>query len=272
MARSVKITVLVEGGAHPHLIGSKPDSRTRPLVGLSLYVEVDDGTKPHSKTHKILMDVGTTWKRLKHNADWLGVDLDRIDCGFITHWHFDHTGTLPSLLKSMKTRPPFYVPVREPAFTPINAFIELRLPRSFNRVEITGPREILPGVFTTGCLEGYFPLQRGPIHEQALYIPVEGKGLVMLVGCSHPMPQDLIRRAMEESGETKVALLLGGLHFINPTTELQKGEIIEELQTFEIDRVGACHCTGLAGVKQLAGEFGERFVNVELGGVVEVTA
>lgn len=268
MAERVRITILVEGGQHPALKGSWELRHIRPLVGLSLYVEAIQG----SRTYRILMDVGTTWKRLRHNAKTLGVDLGQIDCGVLSHWHFDHTGALPALLRHMKSHPPFYVPVREPSISLLNAFIEKRLPPKFNRVEVGEPREILPGIFSTGCIEASFPLQSHPIHEQALYIPVEGKGLVLLVGCSHPSPQDLARKALELSGESKIALLLGGLHFIAPTTEEQKDEIVRELKKLDITKIAPCHCTGTAGTARLEEEFGKKFLRVALGGVHEIEA
>ena len=203
-------------------------------------------------------------------AKELGKDLQGIDCGFITHWHFDHTGAMPALLKSMVQQPPFYVPVREPSFSLINGFVESRLPSGFNRVEVDEPQEILPDIHSTGCFEGTFPLQRHPVHEQALYMNVEGKGLVLLVGCSHPKPQDIARRAMELSGEERIALMLGGFHFIPPTKEPQREETIRELKGMDIDSVAACHCTGAEGMDRMEREFGDRFLRVELGGVYGV--
>jgi len=83
----VKVTVLTEGTPHPTLKGSSAPGNLRPLVGLSLFVEVQG-----VESCRILMDTGTFWKKLRHNAKALGKDLLSIDCGFITHWHFDHTG------------------------------------------------------------------------------------------------------------------------------------------------------------------------------------
>ena len=266
MVDKVDVTVLVEAGAHPTLEGSSAKGNLRPLVGLALFVEVARGPE----TYRILMDTSSLWKKLKHNAEALGKDLREIDCGFISHWHFDHSGALPALLKHMKDRPPFYVPVREPALSLINGFVERRLPSDFNRVEVSEPREILPGIFSTGCLQGHFPLQRHPVHEHALYMQVEGKGLVLLVGCSHPKPQDLARRAMELSGEGRIALMLGGFHLIKPTKEPEKEEIVKALKGLDIERIGACHCTGDAGMDRLEKEFGERFLRVELGGTYQV--
>jgi len=264
----VDVTVLVEGGEKPGLKGSSASGDRRILVGLSLFVEArgPDGTC------RVLMDTGTSWARLRHNAAALGKDLDAIDCGVITHWHFDHSGALPALVRGMKRSVPFYVPVREPRLSPINGFVEFRLPGSFNRVEVREPREILPGIRSTGCLERAFPLQRAPVHEQALFLRVKGRGLVVLVGCSHPRPQDLVGRAVALSDESRIALVLGGFHFIRPTREPERQEIIRALKELDLDRVAACHCTGEAGMDRLAGEFGERFERVELGGTYSVTA
>jgi len=172
----------------------------------------------------------------------------------------------------MKGHPPFYVPAKEPSISPINGFLERRLPSDFNRVEVPEPREILPGIYSTGCLQATFPLQRHPINEHALYTVVEGKGLVLLVGCSHPKSQDLAKRALELSGENRIALMLGGFHFIKPTKEPEKEEIIRGLKGLDIERIGACHCTGDAGMDRMEKEFGERFLRVELGGAYQIAS
>lgn len=266
MAESVKVTVLMEGDEHPQLKGSSGGPKVRPLVGLSLFIEVTGG----GRTRRILMDTGTLWRRLRHNASVLGLDFDRLDCGFITHWHFDHTGALPALVRHMTTRPPFFVPEAEPSFSPINGFVEWRLPAEMNRVEVSDPREILPDVYSTGCLARDFPLQHHPVHEQALYIPVDGQGLVLLVGCSHPKPQDLANRALELSGADRIALMLGGFHFIPPTKEPEKDAIVAALRDLPVERIAACHCTGAEGMERLGREFPDRYEPVRLGGVFEV--
>jgi len=266
MFERVEVTVLVERGRKPGLKGWAAPGNLGALVGLALFVEAHG----QGRTFRVLMDTGTCCRRLVQNAAALGKDLDTVDCGVITHWHVDHSGALPGLLKRMTKPPPFHVPVREPAWSPINGFVELRLPASFHRVEVRGPGEILPGIHTTGCMESPFPLQRHPVHEHALFLNVEGQGLVVLVGCSHPRPQDLVKRAVELSGQSRIALVLGGFHFIPPTGEAEKEEIIRALKGLEIRRLSACHCTGDSGVARLQREFGERFVPVRLGDAVTV--
>ena len=261
MAESVTVTVLVEGGEHETLMGSREGNLFRVLTGLSFLVEVVH----EGKTYNILMDTGTSWKRLKFNAEKMNKDLSKIDCGFITHWHFDHTGALPGLVKSLAPCPPFYTPPREPPWALINGFVEFRLPRSFQRVTVEEPREIVPGVYSTGTLTSDFPLQRHPVHEQALYIPVDGEGLVMLVGCSHPKPQDLLARALKHSGQERVSLLMGGFHFVRPTSESEKWEIVQAFKALDIDRIAPLHCTGVEGTADLAGAFGNRFLQMGLG-------
>jgi 7,8-dihydropterin-6-yl-methyl-4-(beta-D-ribofuranosyl)aminobenzene 5'-phosphate synthase len=52
--------------------------------------------------------------------------------------------------------------------------------------------------------------------EQALAVDLEGKGLVLVVGCGHPGVEALVRRA-EQVYQRPVYAVIGGLHF--PVTE-----------------------------------------------------
>lgn len=59
--------------------------------GLSMLIETEEAT--------ILCDMGASDIFL-HNAQQMGIDLEKIDFAFISHGHSDHTGGLRPLLKS----------------------------------------------------------------------------------------------------------------------------------------------------------------------------
>lgn len=54
--------------------------------------------------------------------------------------------------------------------------------------------------------------------EQALVVHVEGKGLVLIVGCGHPTLEKLVERA-ESLYDLPVIGVVGGLHYEGATAE-----------------------------------------------------
>ncbi len=62
----------------------------------------------------------------------------------------------------------------------------------------------------------------GPIAEQSLLVNVEGRGLVMIVGCGHPQLARLIERAQAVTG-VPLWGIVGGLHFPVTGSRVGKG-------------------------------------------------
>jgi 7,8-dihydropterin-6-yl-methyl-4-(beta-D-ribofuranosyl)aminobenzene 5'-phosphate synthase len=80
---------------------------------------------------------------------------------------------------------------------------------------VDAPRALTPAVGTTGPVPvGLFLV--GYTLEQALVIDLEGKGLVLIVGCGHPGVEAIVRRA-EQVYRRSVYVVVGGLHF--PVTQ-----------------------------------------------------
>ena len=68
----MKATVLVDNNTKDLL---------KPEWGLSILIETNG--------HKILLDTGTTGIFVE-NAESMGIDLESVDCGVLSHAHFDH--------------------------------------------------------------------------------------------------------------------------------------------------------------------------------------
>ncbi len=167
----MKITIIYDNTVHQK--GLESD------WGFSCFVEVES-------TPKILFDTGTNGKILLSNMGKLNIDPVSIDEVFISHAHLDHVGGLSSFLKVNK-RAKIYVP---PSF-----------PGSVGREVITikGPTKIHENVFSTGELDGI---------EQSMLVKTE-KGLVLIVGCSHPRMAHILKTASQFG---KVYAIIGGLH------------------------------------------------------------
>ncbi|HDQ06889.1 MAG TPA: MBL fold metallo-hydrolase [Candidatus Bathyarchaeota archaeon] len=222
--RSVKITTLVDNDAW--MIGLASS------WGLSLYVEIDYG----EERHRILMDTSGSSDVLFTNIRKLGVNLSDVEAVFISHWHMDHCGSLSHVLPLLRPQTPVYVPslnpsgirtVREAEGTPIVCSNSLSL---------------MDGVMSTGEMIG-------GVSEHSLVINLRDKGLVVLAGCSHPGIVNIVKRAQQVSGVSKVYAVIGGFHI---SSKREGAHVAEFLQKSDVKLVSPCHCTGASARDAIA--------------------
>lgn len=139
----------------------------------------------------ILFDTGTNGSILLSNMEKLSISPDEVQEVFISHDHFDHTGGLSAFLNENNN---------------VEMFIPPSLKEFKNAGKITAiktPREISKGIYSTGELEGI---------EQALCVQTQ-KGIVVIVGCSHPDMEEIIHSA---SRFGKIYGIVGGMHATKP--------------------------------------------------------
>lgn len=160
----------------------------------------------------ILMDTGfnANWEHpspLLRNMDTLGVDMGGIDMIFISHPHVDHMGGM-----AMPRKHTFAISGERQDLHGIPTYAPVPLYHPTSRVEVVEqPRVLAPGVASTGTIpRQLFFLGWTP--EQALAVNVEGKGIVLVIGCGHPTIQRLLERA-DELFEEPVYGIIGGLHY-----------------------------------------------------------
>ena len=176
--------------------------------GVSYLIRAGDTT--------ILFDLGLNRKGkqeppLLRNMVRLGVDPAEIDFMVLSPPYGDHLGGF----KNQFARRVIVREERDPfAGKPVYATVPLRLTGGRSTV-VQEPGCLAPGIATTGPLPRALFLQ-GYVQEQALAINVEGKGLVLVVGCGHPGIEALVERA-EQLFATPVYGIIGGLHF--PVTD-----------------------------------------------------
>jgi 7,8-dihydropterin-6-yl-methyl-4-(beta-D-ribofuranosyl)aminobenzene 5'-phosphate synthase len=155
----------------------------------------------------ILFDTGADGATLFYNMEELGINPSDIGTIVISHAHGDHTGGLRDILE-------------------VNRDAEIYVPASF-RARIRGrkvtpvrqPIQISEDVFSTGELEGV---------EQSLALKTD-KGIVAVVGCSHPGVGTILDAAAE-FGE--VYGIVGGFHGFSDFDRLRG-----------LSLVCPCHCT-----------------------------
>jgi len=197
----------------------------------------------------ILFDTGSDGEILLDNMGKLGISPGEIDTVFLSHIHGDHIGGLASFLD------------RHSAIT---VYLPASFPESIkNRFKVSGARiegvayggEILPGIFTTGELgEG--------IKEQSL-IAKPPSGLVVITGCAHTGILNIIRKAMDITGD-RVHLVLGGFHLLSMPTPAVEA-VIEEFVALGVEKVSPCHCSGDKAQGIFNKRFGRNCINGGVG-------
>lgn len=257
--------------------------------GLSLYIEKDG--------HRILFDTGQASPVLLNNANKLGVDLKQVEAVVISHGHSDHAGGLANFLMLNKRDVPVYVhPLLfeekfsiqpGPNGTDILRDTSVRFSRSFLESygakfeEATEPREIFPDVLLTGQIPRVIDFENvdSPLRvrrngelmldevldEHSIIIRTP-EGLILLLGCCHPGLINTIEYAIQLTGETHFAAIIGGTHLMFHSEELLL-QTLEALKNYDIAMIGTAHCTGSKANAMIRAQFGGRFKEFNVGTV-----
>ncbi len=182
-------------------------------------------------TPKILFDTGAKGKILLQNMKKLEIEPTSIDEIFISHSHYDHAGGLKEILKE-------------------NEDVKLLLPYPpsksgpQNITTIKKPKEIHEDVFSTGAIQN---------KEQSLIFRSE-KGLVVIVGCSHPGVGTILEKASKFG---KPHALVGGLHSFSEFSLLES-----------LSLVCPAHCT--QHKSQIKSKFPKKSVEDGAGRIIRI--
>jgi 7,8-dihydropterin-6-yl-methyl-4-(beta-D-ribofuranosyl)aminobenzene 5'-phosphate synthase len=182
-------------------------------AGVSYCIRADDTT--------ILFDVGLNARGehpspLLRNVHALGVSLEEVDHIFISHLHLDHVGGT-----AYQRAHTFGLSGERLNLEGVTASVPEPMTHPTARVEVEEePRVIAPGIITLG------PIPRqlfflGWTPEQSLAVNVEGKGIVLIVGCGHSTIQRIVARA-EQLFDAPLYGVIGGLHYPVTASRLVK--------------------------------------------------
>jgi 7,8-dihydropterin-6-yl-methyl-4-(beta-D-ribofuranosyl)aminobenzene 5'-phosphate synthase len=205
------------------------------------------------KGHTLLFDTGADGQALLNNMAALHMNPLEIESVVLSHNHSDHTGGLNALLATGVKPNVYLLPSFPPSF-------KQPLSRLTAVIETTTDQTILEGIFTTGEMGGDIP-------EQAIAIEIE-QGLVMLTGCAHPGIVPMIEHVKATSG-LPVYLVLGGFH-LKDTAPAEIAAIVQAFRRLGVEHVGPCHCTGEQAIAAFAQEYGEDFVQIGTGYIIEI--
>lgn len=203
------------------IVDNNPNGTLNCPWGLCIYIETNNYT--------ILLDTGPDPVALQENADSLGIDLSLVDFIVISHYHGDHVLGL-EYIASINPNVTIYVPANMQYSTKgwIN-YIGL------NYTEIINSTRIDEGIGIIGELYG-------PPYEHALVLNVRNRGLVTLVGCSHPGVENIVSKAKDDF-EYDPYLVLGGFH-LGTETEAYIEDTIAQLVFLGLEKIMPIHCSG----------------------------
>ncbi|MGV8039258.1 MAG: MBL fold metallo-hydrolase [Thermoanaerobaculaceae bacterium] len=222
----------------------------------------------HGRT--VLFDTGGDSAVLRRNIEQLKVDPRRVEAVVISHFHGDHTGgasgsgvprgTRVYTPRSFARHPEAMqsltgaglVPVAIEEATSLGEGLALMAPLPF-----PGGRRLPSGA----------PL--GDAWETALVVDTP-RGLVVVVGCSHPGILAMIEQVRTQSG-SNVYMVVGGFHLMEKSRAAVTG-IATAMKAAGVAWAGPTHCTGEEAIDVFREVYGDHFVRAGAGAVIEVAA
>jgi 7,8-dihydropterin-6-yl-methyl-4-(beta-D-ribofuranosyl)aminobenzene 5'-phosphate synthase len=243
----------------------------------------------------VLFDVGPYGDVWLANAERLDIDLSSIDVLFLSHWHWDHSGGVPTVVAAIAAerqragRPPLVVdvqpdrPTQRGILTAAGKFAMLPPEPDFAAIEAAGGQIVQhsdahpvgDSLFlgsgdiprTTGYetgLQGHYTWRDGDVShdpeirdERFLAARVRGRGTTVFSACSHAGIVNVGLEARRILPEHPIDLLLGGYHLAGAGVEERIGPTVQGLADLVAPRIVAPgHCTGWRASAALAEAFG----------------
>ncbi|KEI02415.1 MBL fold metallo-hydrolase [Clostridium botulinum] len=287
----MKITTIIENS-----LGDKKQLHNE--HGLSFFIETNNGN--------ILFDTGQSGDFIE-NANELDIDLNKTDYLVLSHAHYDHCGGVKRFLNSFNVNPKFYVSNKfflnsnkyhysdgsenldfasnkaGYKYIGINfdeAFIkEKNLDINYvkgDMIELMDKIKVFTNFERKYDFEKRNPNMMIKREEKYIIDPFEDeivltieteKGLLIVLGCSHPGILNIIDSIIRRTGKN-IYGILGGTHLVEAdSNRIEK--TIQVLKEKNIKLLGVSHCTGEKAVESLKTQCDNFFVN-STGTVMEL--
>jgi 7,8-dihydropterin-6-yl-methyl-4-(beta-D-ribofuranosyl)aminobenzene 5'-phosphate synthase len=94
------------------------------------------------------------------------------------------------------------------------------------------------------------------------------EGLVLIVGCSHPGIENIVKEA--DGLDNRIYSVFGGFHLLG-TPDADIAKVAASLHDhWKIERIGPGHCAGLPAFAALRDLYQEKYLYAGLGSVIEL--
>ncbi len=253
--------------------------------GWALYVEADETN--------ILFDTGQGLGIL-NNSVVLQKDLAEVRALVLSHGHYDHTSGLPAVLNVIGARPVFSHPdvfetrywrkggsCREIGIRYRKGYLE-SIGAQFEYVSRF--EEIFPGIYLTGEVPRVTDFERldpnlqvikdgswtqDEIKDDMSMVVDTCKGLVVVLGCAHSGLINILKHVKANMPGRPIHTVIGGTH-LGFATRSQLEKTVSALDEFDIQKLGASHCTGLMNGAKLSCELGDKYFFASAGTTLEI--
>ena len=290
LVRDLKITTLAENLTMTSCLGQ---------WGLSFLIELVDA---RGDDRKVVFDTGMHKESLLHNIKQLKVNLGDVDCVVISHGHGDHTAATVEVVEAtggvkVFAHPHTFLPRHHEDERGKRRRHGVPKGQGIDEIESAGgevfltaePKEIVPGVYTTGQIERItsferaMPLSEGEkriilvegeeiddqiMDDQALWMDVKGAGPFIVTGCAHAGPINTLLQVQRIGLFGRIYGFIGGTHLVGRSDEYIL-QTINELKQFQLSLISPCHCTGFKAKATLWQVFPEAFILNFSGRLIE---
>ena len=238
----------------------------------------------------ILLDTGASAK-FSDNAKKMGIDLEKVDIGVLSHAHYDHADGMSHFF-NINSKAKFYLREeckencygRRLIFTKYIG-IEKGLTEKFkNRIEyVTGTKEICENIWLVGHdtpdlqligkKDGLLIRKNKKLlpddfsHEQSLVVRTN-MGLVIFNSCSHGGADNIINEIARVFPDEHIHAIIGGFHLYR-SSESEVRALAEGIRKTGIDRIYTGHCTGDKAFRILKQELGDKVFQLHVGMEIE---
>lgn len=246
------------------------------------------------RQHSLLFDTGPYADLWIDNSRRLGIDLSTIECVFLSHWHFDHSGGFPEVISAItrartaRNLPPPRIdlhpnrPDQRGVQLPNGSMFLLPQEPTFSDISQTGativthdePHVLCDGTFfASGEIERVTDYETGlaghhsfhgdsvepdPLimDERFVAACVKGRGATVLSACSHAGIVNVCLAAKQYFPGKPIDVVLGGYHLAGKTMEARIEPTLRDLEhRIEPRLVAPGHCTGWRAKSKLAAAF-----------------